>query len=171
MNSSLGIETSITLEQQVASHQTKRITRLTSLFLGTIGFLSIAIAILHLSRSSTEAQLRQTHTALTATHKRHAQTWRIRSTQAKRLKALKSHTLSSPQGPLLQQLAKILPPKTLLIHFSVKNNNIRLTGYSATTEELSEFMIGLSTLGLTNISLNVSQNEPSGIYFVINSCS
>ena len=160
-----------TLSQQVESYHLKRLVRLTTLLLITVGIITIVIAGLHLSLSRKKSQLEQTHAGLTTTHKRHAQAWHTRSASAKKLNALKSHTLSSSPAPLLKKIAEVLPPRTLLTHFSATKNSITLTGYASTTEELSEFMIGLSTSGLTKITLPTSRKEPSGIYFVINSCS
>lgn len=159
------------LSQQVESYHLKRLVRLTTLLLITVGTLTIVIAGLHLSLSRKKAQLEHTHAGLTTTHKRHAQTWHTRSVSAKKLNALKSNTLNTSPAPLLKKIAEVIPPITLLTRFSATKNTITLTGYASTTEELSEFMIGLSTTGLTKITLPTSRKEPSGIYFVINSCS
>ncbi len=174
MDNTLNYEKPTTLSQQVASYQLKRLTKLATIALGIFGSIMLLITVFHISLMRTHSQLEQTHRALLTTHKRHAQTWRIRATKAKKLKLLKSQTLGNSQAPLLKEIATIIPTKTLLTSFCAKKNTFILTGYASTTEELSEFMIGLSTigftLGFTKISLPISRKEPSGIYFVINSC-
>ena len=169
-NTTHTIKKPTTLAQQVASYQLKRLTKLATIALGVFGSIILLITILHLSLMRTHSQREQIHRALLTTHKRHAQTWRIRATKAKKLKLLKGQTLGNSQAPLLKEIATIIPTRTLLTSFCAKKNTFTLTGYASTTEELSEFMIGLSTIGFTKISLPISRKEPSGIYFVINSC-
>ena len=164
------IEEPKTLPEQVASHQLQRLIRLGSLTLGTVGILGLIISTTHISLVRSHSQVEATNAALTATHKRLSQTWRIRATQAKRLKKLKSQTISTPKAELLTQIAQIIPPRTLLTSVGLKGNTLTLTGYAHNTEELSAFMIGLSSMELTKISLPRSVSGPAGISFVINSC-
>ena len=159
------------LSQQVELFHLKRLERVTTLLLIVVGTTTIAIGSLHLSLNRKKSQLELLHTGLTTTHKQHAKAWHKRSAEAKKLNTLKSHTLGTSPAPLLRKIAEIIPSRTLLTHFSVAKNTITLTGYASTTEELSEFMIKLSTTGLTKITLPTSRKESSGIYFMINSCS
>ena len=159
-----------TLPEQVASHQLQRLIRLGSLIMGTAGILGLIISTLHISLLRSHSQVEATNAALTATHKRLSQTWRIRATQAKKLKKLKGQQCSSPKAGLLTQIAQIIPPRTLLTSANLKGGTLALTGYAHNTEELSEFMIGLSSIGLKKITLPRSVSGPAGISFIISSC-
>ncbi len=158
------------MSEQVAAHNLKRLFKLGMICLGTTGILLVAIGTLHLSLSRSHAHLENTYESLLTTHKRLSEVWKKRSTKARRLKKLKEIPQATYCSGLIESIADIMPPKTLLTNVRLDHNKLALEGYAATPEELTSFLIGLSTVGQKDIVLHKSYPTPAGISFTINSC-
>jgi hypothetical protein len=159
-----------TLTYLTDSLATKRLVRLLSFFFCILITSTVSVLLIHSLLSRSYTHLEAHYSDLLANHKKLADAWQFRAGISKKVKALKKQpTLDSP-ALLLRKLAQSIPSRTLLTMASYKDKKLRLQGYSSSSEELSLFLIGLSKLGLSTITLPITHQGPAGIFFEINSC-
>jgi Tfp pilus assembly protein PilN len=159
-----------TLTQLAASLTTKRLARLLWFFFCILITSTLSVLLIHSSLSRSYTHLEAHYSDLLATHKKLAEQWQLRATISKKIKALKKQPILDSPTPLLKKLAQSIPSRTLLTMVSYKDKNLTLQGYSSSSEELSRFLIDLSKLGLSTITLPITHQGPAGIFFEINSC-
>ncbi len=157
------------LEAQVQRYHKQRLKRWYTFLLPSVSVLILALGTLHGVIWYRAHQASKLQLILEAQHKTLAQKWSSFQKSAKHLKALTQELSLLQHNKLphyLTALSEAIPSHTLITSLEFEAPHaLKITGYANTMEELSLFMLNLSTQKGIEVSLNRSYQGAPGVYF------